>query len=199
MNTRIAMITATLLGLLLSGVAFADDDDDDDDRHERRDRHEHHERHHRHERHRHKRHRTHTEVVYAQVIYVEPIYRVVNRVRPRRECWSETYNSGGHDDATGLVLGGILGGVIGQNLSHGHNSNSAVLAGTLLGATIGHNASHSGGRAVTRTHCESRDDFDEVEEIISYRVKYRHTGRIYETRTERHPGPRVRVTVNIDD
>ena len=186
MNTRTTMITAALLGVLLSSPVLAGDDDDDD-------RHERHERRHHHE------HRdTRTEVVYAQVIYVEPIYRVVHRVRPRRECWSTEAYSGGHDGATGLVLGGILGGVIGQQLSHGHNSDAAVLAGTLLGATIGHDVGHSGGRPVTRTHCETRNDFDESEEIISYRVKYRHTGRVYETRTDRHPGKRLRVNVNID-
>lgn len=201
MKTRIAMITAALIGLLLSGTAFAGDDDDD--RHERRSRH--HERHDRHEerhqhRHRHHHKHTHSEVVYAPVIYVEPIYRVVHRARPRQECWSTTETYGGHGNgAAGLVLGGVLGGVIGQNLSHGHHNDTAVLAGTLLGATIGHDMGHSGSRPVTRTHCETRDDFDEVEEIVSYRVKYRHIGRIYETRTERHPGTRIQVTVNIDD
>ena len=187
MNTRTTMITAALLSALLTSQVLADDDDDDD-RHERHDRRHHHEHGH-----------TRTEVVYAKVIYVEPIYRVVHRTRPRRECYSTESYSGGHDSATGLVLGGVLGGVIGQNLSHGHNSDAAVLAGALLGATIGHDVGHSRGRPVTRTHCETSNDFDESEEIISYRVKYRHTGRIYETRTDRHPGKRVRVTVNIDD
>jgi len=189
MKIRNNLLTAILFGLLLSGIACADDDD------------------YRHERHGHHRHHDHdyarSEVVYAPVIYVEPLYQVVQLAQPRRECWSTTdsYRSGGHDDgAAGLVLGGVLGGVIGHNVAHGRDRDVAVLAGTLLGATIGHDLGHSAGVVSGgRTHCETTNDYDEVEQVVGYRVQYRYFGRIYETHTERHPGARVRVTVNIDD
>jgi len=187
MNTRTLVITATLFGVLLNSVAFASDDGD---RHERHGRHRHHEHNH-----------IRTEVVYAPVIYVEPMYQVVQQVRPRRECWSTTdvYTSAG-DSATGLVLGGVLGGVIGHNIARGRDRDIAVLAGTLLGASIGHDLGHAGGAApVTRTHCASSNDYDQVEQVIGYRVQYRYSGRTYETHTHRHPGARVRVSVNIGD
>lgn len=187
MNTRTLVITVTLLGLSLSSAAFADDDGD---RYERHGRHRHHEHSY-----------TRTEVVYAPVIYVEPMYQVVQQSSPRRECWSTTdaYTSGG-DSATGLVLGGVLGGVIGHNIAHGRDRDIAVLAGTLLGASIGHDLGHVGGaNQVTRTHCANSEDYDEVEQVIGYRVQYRYYGRIYETHTDHHPGARVRVSVNISD
>jgi uncharacterized protein YcfJ len=189
MKTLAAKIAVILSSLLLSSVACADDDD------------------YRYERHGHRHHHEHDyarpEVVYAPVIYVEPLYQVVRRARPRRECWSTTdaYRSGGYDDsATGLVLGGVLGGVIGHNIAQGRDRDVAVLAGTLLGATIGHDLGHATAAVpVTRTHCEAENDYDEVEQVSGYRVQYRYFGRIYETRTDRDPGARVRVTVNIGD
>lgn len=184
MNHRTPIIAAVLFGALTNS-AVADRGGGDDSRHGW----------HRHNHHEHIYIRP--EIVYAPVVYVEPVYQVVQRLRPRRECWSTTdaYRSESNG-AAGLVLGGVLGGVIGQNLGDGRDA--AVIAGTLLGATIGHDLEHtSAGAPVTRTHCRTANDYDEMEQIIGYRVQYRYFGRIYETRTDRHPGSRVRVTVNI--
>ena len=197
MNARLTVIAAALLSVLVSNVVFAGDDDHED-RHEWRDE----DRGHGHGHHKHHEHDyIRSEIVYAPVIYVEPLYQVVQRARPRRECWSTTdsYRSGG-DGGTGLVLGGVLGGVVGHNIAHGRDNDVAVIAGTLLGATIGHDLGHAQAAApVTRTHCETSNDYDEIEEVIGYRVKYRYFGRIYETQTDRHPGPRVRVSVSLED
>ena len=192
MTTYLPMVAVALLGVMMSGSVRAWDDDHES-RHGERD-HGHHQRHHEHD-------YVYTEIVYAPVIFVEPMYQVVQRARPRRECWSstESYNSGG-DSATGLVLGGVLGGVLGHNVAHGRDRDVAVLAGTLLGASIGHDLGHAGATTpVTRTHCETANNYDEVEQVIGYRVQYRYSGRIYETQTDRHPGARVRVSVSLDD
>ncbi len=186
MHIRAIMITAALFGVLSSGLVRADDDDY---------RHGHH-RHHQHD-------YARAEVVYAPVIYVEPLYQIVRRTRPSRECWSttESYADGrGGDSAAGLVLGGVLGGMLGNNIAHGHDRDVAVIAGTLLGATIGHDLDHGRAAApVTRTRCEEYSDDDTHQQIIGYRVQYRYSGRIYETQTERPPGAHVRITVSIDD
>ncbi len=190
MHTRITVIVATLFGVLLSGVACADDD-----RHGRRGHHRHHESHH--------HHHARPELVYAPVIYVEPLYRVVHRASPRRECWSTTdsYTSGGHDDsAAGMVLGGVLGGVLGHNVARGQDRDVATLVGTLLGASIGHDLGHTQAAApVTRTRCRTTGTDEEVEQVIGYRVRYRYSGRIYETHTDHHPGARVQVNISIGD
>lgn len=185
MNHRTPIIAAVLFGALTNS-AVADRGDDNDSRRGWQ-RHGHHHHHHEHG-------YIRPEIVYAPVVYVEPVYQVVQRLRPRRECWSTTdaYRSESNG-AAGLVLGGVIG----QNLGDGRDA--AVIAGTLLGATIGHDLDHSGASApVTRTHCRTANDYDEMEQIIGYRVQYRYLGRVYETRTDRHPGSRVRVTVNID-
>ncbi|MBI3774406.1 MAG: glycine zipper 2TM domain-containing protein [Gammaproteobacteria bacterium] len=184
MNTSATRFAAILFGVLASCNVLADDDND---------RHGHH-RHHHHD-------YVRSEIIYAPVIYVEPMYQVVRRARPSRECWSSTESyQRGSDGAGGLVLGGVLGGVIGHNIAHGRDRDVAVLAGTLLGATIGHDLDHSSyGAPVTRTHCETSYEDDEVEQVVGYRVQYRYSGRIYETQTDRHPGARVRVTVSIED
>lgn len=192
MNARLTVIAATLLSVLVSNVVFADDDEHED-RHKGRGHDRGHRQHHEHD-------YIRSEIVYAPVIYVEPMYQVVQRARPRRECWSTTdsYRSEG-DGGAGLVLGGVLGGVVGHNIARGRDNDAVVIAGTLLGATIGHDLGHTQVAPVTRTHCESSNDYDEREEIIGYRVKYRYFGRVYETQTDRHPGPRVRVSVSLED
>ena len=151
----------------------------------------------------HRRDHRHPQVVYVPVLYVRPVYEVVRIREPRRDCWrtSSTTISHGPGSATGTILGGVIGGVIGHDVARGHHEDLGVLAGTLLGASIGHDLSHSTHRVVPveETHCESRGGGYEEERVVGYDVTYRYYDRTYVTRTHRHPGSRIQITVNIDD
>ena len=45
--------------------------------------------------------------------------------------------------------------------------------------------------------CETRYTTREEREPDGYRVTYRYAGREYTTRTEQHPGKRIRVRVEV--
>lgn len=45
--------------------------------------------------------------------------------------------------------------------------------------------------------CEIRHDYYEEERVVGYDVRYQYNGRVYHTRMDRDPGPRVRVRVNV--
>lgn len=189
MQTLLRCLVATLSLVFLSTTAYADHKDRDERGHSRHHRHEH-------------GHR-HSEVIYAPVIYVEPVIQVVHVNQPQRDCWQETRTqiSYGSGSATGTLLGGVIGGIIGHDLGRGHHQDVATLAGTLLGASIGQDLSHSSRVAipVTQTHCESRNDYAQEERIVGYRVTYRYSNRTYVTRTDRHPGSKIRITLTLDD
>ncbi len=96
-----------------------------------------------------------------------------------------------------MLLGSVIGGVIGHNLVRDRHQDVAIVAGTLLGASIGNDLSHSGHISETQTVCHTVNDYYEEERIVGYRVTYRHYDRTYVTRTDRHPGSRIRISVTM--
>lgn len=147
------------------------------------------------------RHRGHSETVWVEVVHAEPIYEYIRISEPRRYCSERgpTVYRDGRNSGAGMLIGGVIGGAIGHDIARDGHGDAAIVAGTLLGALIGHDLDHnrtvvsSGGY----TTCETRYDDREEAHIVGYRVKYRYYDRYYYTRTDRHPGPRVRVTINL--
>jgi uncharacterized protein YcfJ len=141
----------------------------------------------------------------AKVIEVKPIYQGIEVSRPERYCWDAdvSYYEPGQKHYTATVLGGIVGGVMANQLyqGRGRGRDAATLAGTLLGGAIGHDLSerHRDGEWVkaTERHCEVRDYTTYEERLVGYRVKYRYKGRVFTTRTEDHPGKRIPVRVGV--
>lgn len=139
----------------------------------------------------------------ARVILADPIYETVEVVQPVRECWNErvTRHRRTFGSYAGPITGGVIGGVLGNGLGNGKKSKRALtVAGTLLGASIGHNLG-SGHRRTpayeTVRHCETVDHYEEQEQVVGYRVKYRYEGQVYTTRTTEHPGKFIRVRVDV--
>lgn len=152
---------------------------------------------------------------YAEVIGVDPVMRQVRVVVPRRECYSETRyvpvhsRGGGHQAAGPMILGGLIGAVIGNQIGNRDTHHAAAVAGGLIGAAIGHDAAgrrvaSRGGygseevRPVETERCEVRNEERVEERVEGYRVTYRYNGRTYTTRMSHDPGERVRVRVSID-
>ncbi len=157
---------------------------------------------------------------YAKVTRVAPITRIVRISTPQEVCWNERvrtvsdggWNNGrhrGHKTFTPTVLGGLLGGVVGNQFGSGRGNTAMTVAGALLGASIGHDAAARSHRAVrqhrpatvsytTERHCEIEQVYHEEERIDGYSVSYRFRGREYVTRSDTHPGDRIRVRVEVD-
>ena len=139
----------------------------------------------------------------AKVVWAEPVYETVEVSRPVEECWTERVAVGHRHSGsyTGTIAGGIVGGVVGHQFGRGRGKTALTVAGTLLGASIGHDLSHRparGYRVVEEEHCELVEQVEYQEELIGYRVKYRYKGQTFFTRTDQHPGKRIRIRVDVD-
>ncbi len=150
---------------------------------------------------------------YAKVVDVEPIVRLVRVSEPRRECWDEEvtrYNrqtSRRPGSFTPLVIGGIVGGVVGNQFSKGKRRDALTVAGALLGASVGRDIyrrhrENGGGHIetpyVTTEHrCRVIDEFHEEERVEGYRVTYRYKGKTFVRRMDHDPGRRIRIRVAV--
>ena len=139
----------------------------------------------------------------AKVVWADPIYETVQVSRPVEECWTEqvVVSDRRHGSYTGTIAGGIVGGVVGHQFGRGRGKTAMTVAGTLLGASIGHDLSHRPARAyrvVEEEHCELVEQVEYQEQLVGYRVKYRYKGETFFTRTDEHPGKRIRIRVDVD-
>ena len=167
--------------------------------------------------HKYRHHHAHTEVLvyeqarysdddydgYGQVVNARPIYESVAVDVPQQSCHVETvareerYRNG--DSIGSTIVGGLVGAAIGHNIGHGYGEATAV--GGLIGAAIGNDASR-GSRVVSyrdREVCSTNYRTEYENRIVGYDVSYRYQGRIYKTRTDRHPGDRIAVNVRYSN
>ncbi len=172
---------------------------------------------------------------YAQVIDVQPIYQEVRRREPRQECWTEEqqvivgyeksvrgnhYRSSEqqrHSTSGNAIVGGLIGGVIGNQLGRGHSSQSRAGA-TVAGAIIGGAIANETGNQVSRhrryeppRHIESRPIYETQsvqrckrvveshaeQRLQHYNVTYRYKGREFVTQMPRDPGNRIELQVSV--
>jgi uncharacterized protein YcfJ len=135
---------------------------------------------------------------YGRVMAARPIYRQVAIEVPRESCRVRTVarESRNGDSFAGTVVGGLVGAAIGHEIGNGRGAATAV--GGLIGASIGNDAGSSRTvryrdeeicRTSYRTEYENR--------IVGYDVSYKYNGRIYQTRTDRHPGDRIPISVAV--
>ena len=179
---KLLLSSAIAVAIIASPAAFADNG-----------------RHLGHYKHKHKKHFGDT----ARVTHVEPIYRTVRVNEPRRECWTEEVHYSrpqhGSNKAGGMIIGGLIGGAIGHNIE---DSRNAPLVGALIGSAIGHDVAGKNRRGSTHhtvleEHCQTVNNYYEEEQIDGYRVTYRYRGHTYTTRTDEHPGDRIKVRVSV--
>lgn len=158
-----------------------------------------------------RRHHHHNEYVYAtynsdnygdygRVVNARPIYRQVAVEVPRQYCGVRTvareeYRRDG-DSFAGTVVGGLVGAAIGHEIGNGRGGATAV--GGLIGASIGNDASR--GRTVRYRDeevCRTEYRTEYEQRIVGYDVSYSYQGRVYQTRTDRHPGDRIALDVAV--
>jgi len=140
----------------------------------------------------------------AKVIKVRPIYETVSIAVPEQNCWNEKvrHRHNRHNDSyTAPLFGALVGGVVGNQFGKHNGKKILTVAGSLLGASIANDVSKGNrrhnDRYRTERRCETTNRYESREEIVGYKVKYRYNGKTYRTRTDSHPGKRLRVSINI--
>ena len=140
----------------------------------------------------------------ARVRGVEPRYETVNV--PREECsrhWvSERRAVGPQHNPGGLVIGGVAGALLGNQVGKGHGREAATALGAVVGAVAGDRIANrdrgdsydEGPREVTtcRTVNEVRN------RVVGYDVTYEYRGQLFTTLMRDNPGPSLRVRVSVD-
>jgi len=158
---------------------------------------------------------------YARVTDVQPIMRRIRVTEPRRECYQETryeesrYEASprGPTPAAGsMILGGLLGAAVGNQIGRGDGRRAATVAGVLIGSALGHDAAarrdyrdtryyasqvSEPAREYTVERCDVRYQESWEQRVDGYRVAYEYNGRRFETRMPYDPGERVRVRVDV--
>ena len=139
----------------------------------------------------------------AKVIETEPLYETVEVANPVTECWTERVTRNNHQRGTytAPLAGGIVGGVVGNQFGRGRGKTALTVAGALLGASMGHDYNTSRYRGRPRVenvrHCETVDRYEQEQQLVGYRVKYRYEGQTYYTQTTEYPGKFIPVRVKV--
>ncbi|HUR40105.1 MAG TPA: glycine zipper 2TM domain-containing protein [Verrucomicrobiae bacterium] len=155
---------------------------------------------------RHKHHDRYDHWDYARVVDVDPIYRDVRVREPREVCTEEPVTERvvhrGHAHPGAMLFGAVVGGVIGHQFGGGRGQDVATAAGAVIGASHAANRTDRGDRVTERTvyetRCERVHETRYVSRIEGYDVTYRYNGRLFYTRTDEHPGSRIRVRVDAE-
>jgi uncharacterized protein YcfJ len=150
---------------------------------------------------------------YARVVDVDPIVRHVRVSYPKRECWNETryeeVQSGGPRPVAGsMILGGIIGAALGNQVGRGDGRRAATVAGAVIGSAIGHDVGerrnaryaspvYTESRPYDVQRCEVRNEESFEDRVDGYRVTYEYCGRRQTMVLPYDPGDRVRVRVDV--
>lgn len=174
---------------------------------------------------------------HAKVIQVTPRFRTVTKKIPRRNCEAPARRHRHHQlsqhntprrqhQPEAIFAGGVIGGVIGHELSRGINGRSnagATLAGAIIGAGLASAHNDQGANRHARPHnlttvqhghgaprnqfrhhrnnarqrCTTTIHEHQTREADGYTVTYRYRGRIFETHTQRYPGDKIPVRISI--
>lgn len=141
------------------------------------------------------------EYVWARVLEVKPVVRVVRVYTPVRECRAvEVVRYAPYTDPAGAaVAGAVIGAIVGNQIGSGDGRRVATGAGAIIGGKSFHRRAQRMNRPIVTTEhrCSVVDEVREVERDGGYRVTYEYAGRAFVTNSRHHPGNRIRVRVEL--
>jgi uncharacterized protein YcfJ len=125
--------------------------------------------------------------------------------------YNDRYGNDRYGSQTGrnvaTVLGGIVGAALGSKVGGGSARYSTAAIGSMVGGMAGREIYETSQRNKQRkmpsvTVCDPIRDGDDRnyssnESVSAYDVTYEYAGRRYTTRTDHHPGERIRVRVDV--
>ena len=138
----------------------------------------------------------------AKVVSVDKIYKTHTIREPYQDCYiKEFYQGDGDGSATNEIIGGLFGGLIGNQFGDGDGKKAMTAAGALLGASLAHDvelAKSKTGTVVSKEICETKYRTESKERLSHYRVEYEYDGRTFTYTTKNKPySDTIRVNVNI--
>jgi uncharacterized protein YcfJ len=150
--------------------------------------------------------------VWARVVSVEPIVASFSNPESREVCWEQpvtyyqpgrTYPTYRRDPTTGTLIGALVGGALGSQVGSGSGRRAATVAGAVIGGKVGHDTAAASGtvreageyREGYERICETRTGQHTQDRIVGYDVAYELEGRVYNVRTDSHPGDQIRVGI----
>lgn len=137
---------------------------------------------------------------WADVLRVDPVYRVVQVQRPQQDCYqSPVVRQEGGDHTAGTVLGAVIGGVLGHTIGKGDGRRAATVLGAVAGGAVGNHVAGQNDRTYegTETRCRDVNTVSQERRVIGYDVEYRYRGEVYLSRLDYDPGERLRVRVSV--
>ena len=137
---------------------------------------------------------------WADVLRVDPIYRVVRINHPQQECHQvQVVHQEGADTTASSMLGAVIGGALGHTVGKGDGRKAATVAGAVVGGALGHRLAgrNQGSYENIETRCHRVNSVRRERHISGYDVEYRYHGRVYLSRLNYDPGKRLRVRVSV--
>lgn len=147
-----------------------------------------------------------------------------NRYRDGRYQDHDGYydGNGGYNGSRGneasrtvaTVIGGIAGAVLGSKIGNGSGQYVGTAVGSMVGGMAGRSIYDSSQRnrqlerrgtvrvcdpvpVTSRDGYYNDDEYNNDERLSGYDVTYEYANRTYHTRTNYHPGDRIRVRVDV--
>jgi uncharacterized protein YcfJ len=142
----------------------------------------------------------------ARVRSAEPQYEQVSV--PREQCstqWVNETRRTGHSQPNygGVIIGGVAGGILGNQVGKGSGRDAATAIGAVVGAIAGDQVARGSGRperveSVPRqvTQCQTVNEVQT--RVAGYRVTYDYRGQTFTTLLREQPGPNLQVRVSVD-
>jgi uncharacterized protein YcfJ len=137
---------------------------------------------------------------WADVLRVDPIYRVVRVERPQQQCYNQPVERvDRRGSAAGTVIGAIVGGVLGNTVGKGDGRRAATVVGAVAGGAIGNKvgSKEDSVQQGSVTQCQDVSEVHEERRIVAYNVEYRYRGDIYVSRLPYDPGDRLRIRISV--
>ena len=140
----------------------------------------------------------------ASVVSVDKVYKQVRVEEPYKECYiKETVQNNGDGSATNEIIGGIIGGAIGNQFGEGDGKEVMTLAGILMGASIANDAEKAAAKGtqtvVSQEVCENKVRQKIEKRLSHYKVTVDYNGSEVSFSTKRRPFDDViKIEVTVD-
>ena len=138
----------------------------------------------------------------AKITSVDKIYRTHAIREPYQDCYIKEYYQADDDGSmANELVGGLFGGLIGNQFGGGDGKDALTVAGALLGASLAHDdelRKSKTGRIVSKEICETKYRTESIERLSHYRVEYEYDDRSFTYTTKNKPyGSTLKIKVNV--
>ena len=109
----------------------------------------------------------------AKVIRATPVYKTITIKTPYEECWDEKIQVVQEESSSGIgkLLGGITGGILGNQIGGGNGKTVATIGGAIVGTVVGGRLSknnQSSSHYETVRKCVTKYTSEIEERLIGY-------------------------------